>query len=302
MRSIFISMIVVFCFAFQVRAEFGLVKHDGYKIPLGEAVNQIAPSEWKILFEDNTFRSYQVSWNKGKRWGEILDEIGSLYDIAFVADAKRKRLYCSNTRELTSRGFILIATDYEAEKYNLESIAKKAEIETDKMASMLAKVENAKKNLIDIEYDVTSKLLDYEDEKKVLLVAESSALAMGMPSDRDFVSIDPDDYQVDPIKVIAVDPNEKDKLIHAGELVESANEYFSRKWSFTVSLSQDSDDLTVSIPKPVKMPSKTLEDDVRALSKAINSSSKDVKVYFKVYTKRQNSNGLGSIEIRYQEK
>lgn len=285
-----------------VYAEYGLVKHDGYRIPLGEAVNQIAPSEWNILFEDNNFRSYQVTWVKGKRWGEVLNDIGMLYDIAFVADARTKRLYCANSKELTARGYILVATDYEAEKYSLNSIITRAEIETDKMATMVAKVERSKQNLIDIEYDVSRQLTNYEDEKKALIAAESTALAMGMPSDKNFVSIDPDDYQVEPITVIAYDPNAESKIINAGEFISSANEYFSRKWNYSVSLGKESDDAFVAIPIAVKLPSKSLEEDVRALSNAINTDKSKVNVYFKVYPNRVLSTGQRSIEVRYKEK
>ncbi|MDI5833290.1 hypothetical protein OCF84_20810 (plasmid) [Shewanella xiamenensis] len=300
----FLVFIFVLCFAWNepAHAQYGLVKHDGYKIPLGEAVNQIAPSEWRILFEDNNFRSYQVSWTKGKRWGEVLNDIGDLYDIAFVADARTKHLYCANSKELTARGYILVATDYEAEKYNLNSIITRAEIETQKMATMVAKVELSKKNLIDIEYDVSRQLINYEDEKKSLIAAESTALAMGMPSDKGFVSIDPDDYQVEPIKVIAIDPNAESKTINAGDFIESANDYFKRKWNYSVSLSDKSDDVKVSLPISVKLPSKTLEEDVRALSNAINTANAKVNVYFKVFPNRVTSTGQRSIEVRYKEK
>jgi hypothetical protein len=302
MRQIVLVFVTVLLSCASAHAEYGLVKSDGYRIPLGEAVQQIAPFEWRVMFEDNTLRSYQVSWSKGKRWGEVLDELGSQYDIAFLGDARNKTLYCANTKELVSRGFTLVGTDYEAEKYNLKAIAYRATSETEAMADITTRVRDGKTNLVDIEYSVNQKLRDYESQKSQLLAAESTAIAMGLPSDKEFVSIVTEDYKVVPIKVIAVDPNDKYKLLNSGDLLNSANEYFSKRWKFNVYLRADSEDLKVSIPFTLKMPSESLTNDIKSFSKSINTPENPVAVYFKVFKNQQYSDGLGAIEVRYQRK
>ena len=303
MRHLFIFILAAALCMSEAHAEYGLVKSDGYKIPLGEAVQQLAPSEWRIMFEDNTLRSYQISWNKGKRWGEVLDELGIQFDIAFVGDARTKTLYCANTKELVARGFTIVATDYEAEKFNLKKIAQRAQLETETFAEVIGSVQQAKTNLVNIEHTVNTQLRAYEEQKVDLLTAESTALALGMPTDKDFVSIVTEDYKVVPIKIIAVDPNDQYRLLNAGDLLVSTEEYFLKRWKYKVYLKADSEDLKVTIPITLKMPSDTLENDIRTFSKSINTPDNKVGVYFKVFKNQQvNSESQGSIEIRYQRK
>lgn len=303
MRYFFIFIVAAVLSINAAHAEYGLVKSDGYKLPLGEAVQQLVPSEWRVMFEDNTLRSYQVSWSKGKRWGEVLDDLGSQFDIAFIGDARTKTLFCANTKELVARGFTIVGTDYEAEKFNLAKISQRAHSETEAMAEVVGNVKQAKSNLVDIEYSVNKQLRAYEDQKASLLSAESTAIAMGLPSDKDFVSIVTEDYKVVPIKIVAVDPNDKFKLLNAGDLLFSANEYFYKRWKYKVNLKSDSEDLKVSIPFTLRMPSDTLENDIRSFSKSINTPENKVGVYFKVFKNQQvSTDNQGSIEIRYQRK
>jgi len=279
---LFCALIFTIAPCSYVYAQKGEVKEAGYKIPVGLAVAKIVPHNWKVMFTDNTMRNYQVTWSKGDRWTNILDQVGMQYDLAFVADAQTKVLYVSDTKDLLVRGITLVASAGEANKINLADIeiaAQDAEFEMQTVNSDIKQSTNA---VINIENEIYDSVNALERESERLAVSQSRSVAMGNPVNKAITMDLMNPSKAQEIQLYVASNDDESSLIEAGELLASTNKYFTDKWNYEVVFSKKSQPLIVSLPHSLRMPSQSIEEDIKSFSSAINNKKNSVNIFFKV--------------------
>lgn len=303
MRVIYLVLLAMCLPSAIAHAEYGHVKHDGYKVKLGVAMQQVVPDEWAVNFTDNSLRNYQVHWSKGVRWTEVLDEMGARFDVAFILDSPRRKVFVANTEDLRSRGLTVVATDYEASRIKLDKLDVAALHAQEEMMQVAGNIGRAKTNLIETQQLIRLKSDEYVRTQEELVANQAKAVAIGIDIDNSFGADLVVQEQVAPVRIISSDPREDIQLVEAGEMIEQLNAYFKARWGYAVVKSKDSLQLKVDIPYSLRMPGTSINDDVRTFSKAVNNELNKLSVYFRVMEGRNRNAGVdGVIEIKYAKK
>ncbi len=303
MRVIYLLILAMCLPASYVHAEYGQVKHDGYKVKLGAAMGQIVPEEWSVNFTDNSLRNYQVHWSRGARWTEVLDEMGNRFDVAFILDSPRHKVFISNTEDLRARGLTVVATDYEASRIKLNKLDVASLRAQEEMMQVASNIGQAKSTLIETQQLIRLKSDEYVRTQDQLVASQAQAVALGMDIDNTFGADLVVKEQVAPVRVISTDPRVKIQMVEAGDLVEQLNAYFKARWNFGVVKSRDGLELQASLPYSLRMPGTSIEDDVRTFSKAVNNDLNKLSVFFRVMEGKNRNKGVdGVIEIKYAKK
>ncbi|GGB66192.1 hypothetical protein GCM10011607_28590 [Shewanella inventionis] len=301
--SLVIVLVAMMMPATNALAQQGEVKESGYKIPVGMAVSKIVPHSWKVMFTDNTMRNYQITWSKGDRWTNVLDQVGMQYDLAFVADARSKVLYVSETKDLLLRGITLVASSGEAKKINLSDVefaALDAEAELNSINSAL---DDATKNVVKIENEIYQSVAALERESDRLASTQSKSVAYGNPANKSITMDLMKTSTANEIELYVASNDDEDALIEAGELLASVDKYFTERWNYEAVYTKKSLPLIVTLPHSLRMPSTSMADDVRSFSDAINNKKNSVNVFFKVVKGRSlDGTKEGQIQITIANK
>ncbi|QIR16534.1 hypothetical protein [Shewanella aestuarii] len=299
---IFMSVVLVIAPS-KVLAQQGEVKEAGYKIPVGMAVTKIVPHDWKVMFTDNTMRNYQITWSKGDRWTNVLDQVGMQYDLAFVADARSRVLYVSDTKDLLLRGITLIASTGEAKKINLAEVEFAALDAEAEMQSIQSELKDATRQVVKIENDIYQAVNDLDRQSDRLVQSQSKSVAFGNPVDKSVTMDLMKRSTANEIALYIASNDDEDALIEAGDLLTSLNNYFSDRWNYEAVFSKKSLPLIVTLPHSLRMPSTSMADDIHSFSDAINNKKNAVNIFFKV-VKGRSMDGTkeGQIQITIANK
>lgn len=293
-----IFCVIALLFSLPLKAEYGIVSEEGYKVPLQDAMQKIVPADWGVYYQDNEYRAYQIHWYAGSRWSEVLHDVGSRFDIAFVLDARDNRVYVSDTDELRRRGINMVNNNSAARLVGLEKVVRDSIGEELNYSKLVSTITSNKAKLIDKQHRIDLMVRAYEDIQGELSTAQSDALRYGVPIDNTFGADLDIKEVVHPTRFIVTSEAERHQLVAAGDVITSLAEYFANRWGYQVSKLKDSLKVDATLPYSIRLPGISVEDDLRLLSKSMNHDDNDVSVYFRVVKSGVN----GQIGISFQKR
>lgn len=73
-----------------------IVTGFGTKVPLWDAMNLLAPKDWRVVAFDEVVKKTEVSWTEGASWDETLKKISNDHDIFCVLNWDKKAIVISS--------------------------------------------------------------------------------------------------------------------------------------------------------------------------------------------------------------
>lgn len=91
-----------------------VIHYNGDNVPVGMAVKQFAPRNWKVSLHGVTEET-RVSWVGGRNWVDILEDVGRLNKLKFQVDWSHNRIHVFGNEGVVEAPAVLADIHYSGE-------------------------------------------------------------------------------------------------------------------------------------------------------------------------------------------